>query len=257
MKQTKPEWAARLSVALEKWCRDNGYMRKTKLGSELHIIGKSWSDISAGSSIIGDVGAYARLYLRTGLAEADPRIIPPRRYYTRGRKVTVEKVRAWSEGEWQKWLRSEEAMVIKTSGKPSISKVAEARAEVAQETLGGAVDAWIGILARQVAQSLNLPLQFREAALAIVPEAVDKVVERLRQNPLESRPQEPTLNAGQLARLLRKALVAGTREGRDEIFRKHAESLRDLLPVLDSSTRSDSNQREMELRASGAFKSRK
>lgn len=103
----KPEWAVRLSEALKQWCPRNGYLPMNSLAAELNIKPSVWTSISSGSAIVSDPKIYARLFQFTSLPEADPRTIPPREQYIPRSGMRVHNKRAWTEEEWQDWLKSQ------------------------------------------------------------------------------------------------------------------------------------------------------
>lgn len=256
MVRSKSEWAIRASEALRAWCLANGYRPLVNLARELGISPRSWEEIGSARSINQDTEIYAKLYRRTGLPDVDPRGVP---IMKRGKASPV--VRAWTDRQWQDWLETPEARAIKTAKVSEKAKVSEPAVQVSpveaqvSQTVGGMMDAWVKALSWQLAQNLNIDLEprIREAILVALPEVVDKVVERLQQNSPGPKVRGSTPSAGQLAKTLRSVLLSGGPKDRDEIFRKFGEALRDLLPVLDSSTRSDSTQREAELQMIGKF----
>ncbi|MEK7611592.1 MAG: hypothetical protein AAB486_04450 [Patescibacteria group bacterium] len=100
-------WAKALHVALKKWLRANDYISGAQLAKELGIGFTTWSHIQSGGSL-SLAENYARIYLRTGLAEADPRKIPSRVRAFPNRAPKTE-ARAWTGGQYQAWLEKNRA----------------------------------------------------------------------------------------------------------------------------------------------------
>jgi len=109
MKKSKV-WAKDLADVLKRWCEVHGYDVQKRLAEELSIPIAAWERIMRGRSVIGkaDPQAYAKIYIRTGLPEADPRGIPPR-----AKKIpvgegmkSIEVSRAWSGDKYFAWLMS-------------------------------------------------------------------------------------------------------------------------------------------------------
>jgi hypothetical protein len=107
MGKTEAErWAQSLSTALQRWCDTHGYEIRVYLADELAIPRTAWKRIVAGQAIVGeaDPTAYAKIYVRTGLAEADPRYIPPLLKKIPSAEEPVEVPRSWSPEEFEDWL---------------------------------------------------------------------------------------------------------------------------------------------------------
>lgn len=168
-KQPKPEWAIKLAEALHTWCLENGYSVKTMLADELEIPRNEWDPISAGDSIVSNVESYAKVFQKTGLEEADPRIIAPRHRYIPKTRKYMDKSRAWTEEEWQTWLLnqsepSEPQPVLgqdssSTPTAPESQRVIKAERprmpEGAFPTAGNIVDQLVNALGHQMAQVIR------------------------------------------------------------------------------------------------------
>jgi hypothetical protein len=100
------KWAENLAVALSGWWPAHGYESGADLARELDIPNSAWNRISAGQAIVGkaDPEAYAKIHVRTGLPQADPRTIPPRLKKVPTKGEPSWKERAWSEGKYIAWL---------------------------------------------------------------------------------------------------------------------------------------------------------
>jgi hypothetical protein len=104
--QASIDWAKALSVALRRWGKENKYPSMRALGQELKIFLSRWEHVLRADSILtNDVEAYAKIYFRTGLEEANPCKIPPTVRVIHDRKRVQE--RAWTPGEWQEWLHNQ------------------------------------------------------------------------------------------------------------------------------------------------------
>jgi hypothetical protein len=98
-------WRTRLSIALQRWCEQNGYSVLKVLADELEVSYRILGGVVHGVNIArGDV--YAKIFFRTGLLEADPRRIPARVMATPKSSKKIIVSLAWKEGQWQDWLRN-------------------------------------------------------------------------------------------------------------------------------------------------------
>lgn len=94
-------WAMELAKALKAWCKTEGIV-PSKLAKILGIREGIWYSIISGRSMASDALNYAKVYLWTGLAQADPRKVPPQKLV--GVLIGKTKVRAWTEATFNTWL---------------------------------------------------------------------------------------------------------------------------------------------------------
>lgn len=240
-KPPKPEWAVNLSKALDTWCLENGYRVKTMLADELEIPRKEWDPISAGDSIVSNVESYAKIFQKTGLAEADPRSIAPRHMYIPKTGQYMDKSRAWTEEEWQTWLSnqskpSEPRPVVgqnssSTPTVPESQKVINAERpktpEGAFPTAGNIVDQLVNALGHQIAQVIREDL-WSMGATGSREEDAGRLMVKL---------------TGKL-----KDMHAATREERELFIGRYGIQLGNLHAVLDPFIRDpDDRERAVEL----------
>lgn len=110
------QWAETLRDELREWLNANGYgtgmQPATDFMDQLEIPYRVWQGIVSPTKpniSISNMEVYARLFVRTCLASADPRTIPPMPKKLPGNRgfTTVEV--AWSEEQWQRWVDSNTA----------------------------------------------------------------------------------------------------------------------------------------------------
>jgi len=107
--EQRREWLKNLAEALKKWCDENGYKPRGKLVSEIEDLSMGkLHHLLKGDSMIEDPedspALYARIHVRTGLEEADPRTVPPRFYRPKAGK-RIEKKKSWTTQEYRAWLQ--------------------------------------------------------------------------------------------------------------------------------------------------------
>lgn len=180
-------WAVALSEALRKWCRENGYVPVNRLAHELGIVEHRWQLIIGGKGIAEGGGKrgekkdetiYARLYLRTGLTQADPRTIPSRKSYVPKTKSHVDRVRAWTDGQLASYRETAEAKGVlalaKEKGEADSTKASTPLAlEKEQKPSLGALDLAILGIVRLAIDEANKPL-------ADLLEEIKELLQRLR-----------------------------------------------------------------------------
>lgn len=211
-------WTRKLSEALRNWCDRNGYRTRNVLAQELSIRRSIWESIIIGKSVASDVEIYARIFLKTGLPEANPTTVPdhskvlPRD----GRRIFIH--RAWTQEQFENWKKRQSR-----ASQPLVAAVAagsqrEEKKEVlpsalppsSPTTAGGILDAFIERFADQVSQ---------------------RVAERLGERSTIQQPLELRFLAVQLANHLKSYLNAGP-EQRDELIRKYQTELREVWTAL-------------------------
>lgn len=133
----RAKWSNVLAEKLRKWCEFNGYIPRSKLADELGIPRDKWKHIIVGPGIGNDVAIYACLYLRTGLTEADPRMVPPRVRYAARKGHYYADRRAWADQEYENWKKDYQPPppLTGSSKKTAKSTVPPAPKEMAQEVL--------------------------------------------------------------------------------------------------------------------------
>lgn len=200
--ENRKQWSQAFASALRNWCRDNGYTSFSKLKAELGIPDGSWKHLLDNrGGVVGDVTVYARLYVRTGLPEMDPRTIPPRvRYAARVGRYSEGK-RVCTDQEYEKWRKGYQPPPTLVEGEPPPDEVIPFTAVVRQpkaepQTVGALVDRFLANSEERIAR---------------------RVVEMLRQD------REESGDIGELADRLFRALekyLDGTPEDRDRLMAK-------------------------------------
>ncbi|GEM_PF-7031588 len=233
------EWASNLSVKLHEWCENNGYRPYSKLRRELDIVPVTWEHIMRGKSVADDATIYARLYLRTGLSEVDPRTIPPRvtasprapgRYY--------EKVRAWTKEQYENWRSDYQGPPSSVEFSNKIPKPGVIQAPKQAEPQG---QGWGADLENAVRILSSLPSLLQELAPAI----------QDLSRKLDGQGREPNkvltvkAAAAVLYDILHGAAV-GTPADRDAFYKKHSKDLLPILPLI-STLMKDRERRELEI----------
>ncbi len=102
--KNRVQWAEKLAAVLREWCTINQYMPRKLLAQELGILDNNWKHIVVGDGLTDDISIYARLHVRTELAEADPRTVPPKALYAPRGLYYYERAYAWTEHEYTLWL---------------------------------------------------------------------------------------------------------------------------------------------------------
>lgn len=95
-------WLKNLAVKLREWAAKNRYKPYSRLARELDIPISSWNRILNGYCVVRDSQYYARIHVRTGLEEADPRTIPPD-YKRIPKGIVIEIPRKMTDDEWKEW----------------------------------------------------------------------------------------------------------------------------------------------------------
>lgn len=122
----RPPWAVRFSHAIHVWLRLHN-MTGIELGLVLGMVLSKWSSAYSGISITL-TEYYCRIFCFTGIPEADPRTIPPRRH---GDGYII---RALTEEEWQAWLSTNgDQYTYRPPDESSITAVQEHPAELELE----------------------------------------------------------------------------------------------------------------------------
>lgn len=173
--------AKALAGALAAWVKaQSQFANRVALGKALNIDENQWAKISSGNALFGPkfTESYARIHIVTGLAEADPRTLPPMTYRLKGKDHQTPQ--AWTEEEYQGWLKQEGRIYQSFGSAADVSSTPKAvskprrdrSAQVAPElprsafvndkgvfagvtTLGGIVDALMGLGLRPVVASVT------------------------------------------------------------------------------------------------------
>lgn len=155
----KHPWAVDLASALKRWLKENGYQHGTELADELGIPRSAWSSISSAQAISQRVEYYARLYLKTGLEQANPTSIPPRRRIVPKTGALNKVGRAWSEEQYREWMAKQEKEE-QTPVVPSFGGVwhNQSPAPVPGSTVGSVLGGFIDSLVEQIVENLAAQL---------------------------------------------------------------------------------------------------
>jgi len=225
MPAEKSEWAVRLAQALSDWCLANRYVPKNTLSKELGIE-QEWVHISSGAAIVGNVEAYALLYLKTGLREADPRTLPSRVVFKPRTKQYGSLARAWTEEDFAKWLRKKSQQEIPTP--PSSATTAkEGRTDVTVNASGSAFDQAMEAIADAIATRVARLIQDKLETIATAAN---------QQLPREGRhSHNPKALTQKLTNTLRR-LAESTPEERDAFVEEYGMALGELAPLLEAMT---------------------
>lgn len=198
-------WAVALSEALRKWCIENGYVPVNRLAHELGIVEHRWQLIIGGKGIAEGGGKrgekkdetiYARLYLRTGLPECDPRTIPPRKSYVPKTGSYVDRVRAWTDGQLASYRETAEAtgilVLVKEKGGGEGTKATRSLSLGKEQTPSlGALDLAILGIVRLAIDEANKPL-------VDLLEEIKELLQRLSMAETAPPNQESPSRAGQV-----------------------------------------------------------
>lgn len=269
----KQKWAVNLAQALQKWCDEHGYKPRSGFGRELKIPQTQWQHIISGSMISGDPAIYARIFVKTGLSEANPCRIPPRNVKL-PRGGSAEVIRAWNNDQLQEWLQKnqqevpgpERGQVTEKGVQAAVSSArkAETRTAIPQATkpaeerprisTGGLMGRFIDSLVDSIGEQIG-----RRAASIIVEEVKSQLLPELhavlnRQPRQEAAiaasskgSQDIEMLAKKLVRELQRAAEATPAE-QEKIYRKHGGDLIDLASLLDIFTTSDPQARERRIK---------
>lgn len=104
MARVRPERAVALSQKIREYCQAHNIQVTTRLlapTGPLQITRTQWDHIMKGDMIYSDATVYAEIFKLTGIAEADPRTIPP---------DWQEHPRAWTPAQYEQWLNPEESV---------------------------------------------------------------------------------------------------------------------------------------------------
>lgn len=104
--RTNHPWAIDLSRALYKWFPTSKYSTIIQMGQALGVSQDTIRHIFAGNIIAKNAEIYARIFVESGIPEADPCRIPPlAKRLPNGAKTILR--RAWTEEEYLTWLNKE------------------------------------------------------------------------------------------------------------------------------------------------------
>lgn len=216
----RAEWCSALATALRNWCDDNGYHPRNKLGSELGIPTNPWQHLFDATGVVcGDITVYARLYVKTGLAELNPRKVPSRIRFVPRTRRSYEYVRAWTDQEYEDWKKDYRgsSSLVESPKEISAPVAISVQEQVEPQTLGSLIDRLFATSEERIAQ---------------------RVVEALRQE------REDGGDIGKQADRLFHSLVKyldGTSEDRDRLMaqfgKTHLSRVFSLLRDLSSDDR--------------------
>lgn len=232
--QAAIDWQNALAEAVKEWCDTHRYHPRNKLAKELDIKNERWSRIAAGSGIT-DPETYAKIYVRTGLSQADPRTIPPMFKLIPGTGQYMDVARAWTDAQYQRWLRTDGEKYLPPGQRPPevatqpASPVATPMGtptfQLPQlQTVGAVIDLVLGSFAAQMATQFQA--QARSDSTGVNPQDIaDQIAVRLGSTFAQQTLQ---LISGQLSELLTRVDLKGEIQTllRDELSR-----FRDELPV--------------------------
>src|SRR3989344_208144 len=263
--QVSLQWAQNLRRALQDWCKANGYEPWSRISDDLGITPRVWDSFRHGQAVVerADDTLYARIFLWTGLAEADPRSIPPRRYKGITETLTI---RAWEPRRFQNWLKSKEAqeLIAERQRKfPSVFTEPSFPASYEEtettsippvgpsSTAGMFVGAWIDALvnllgdqlARRIAPEIERIFDQKFAEVLRSPEEIFSSQIR------EPKPKTAPDDIGSLTQALLNALqpyVDGTPGKRDQLKTKYGRELA-LIAALTNILTQPKNERESSL----------
>lgn len=211
--QESLKWRQALASALKGWLGRSTYDSPTAFARDNGIEESTLRRILRAENVPG-AETCAKIFLTTGLDEADPRKIPDLiRVSPRGAKGYH--TRAWTEAQYQSWLK-------KQSVKGANERTAAATGFVSGTTPGTAFDALFFELqaTRTTVEKLTKLLQPATADLA----EVDLLAQKLRQH-------------------LDKAIL-GNAADRDRFQSRYGETLSTLLSEVDALTRTEREDRE-------------
>lgn len=179
IKAKSEAWARDLSQAVSDWCDRNHYRYKSNLADELGLTPSQLGHIIKADSISRDQELHARLFVRTGLKESDPRLVPDGYKITRGRLVRVK--RAMDPAVFEQWYRREGYKWEKPQ-QPSLSSLVE---PILSE--GGPID------------SKDVPPSVSSEQLQFLSQKLDKALSELEEMKQQrSVPSDPLGGLGQL-----------------------------------------------------------
>jgi len=110
------QWAENFAEAMKDWCDNNGYKTRTLFARQIGLSASAWGGLLSGTHYTNPE-VYAKIYLITGLKEADPTTLPPRRMYIPGKKVYEYIPRAWTTEELDAYKAAYKKTPPKLSGK--------------------------------------------------------------------------------------------------------------------------------------------
>jgi hypothetical protein len=237
------EWAEHLGNEIREWAAQypEKYNHMLNLARELDIEPSQWRHILSGDSIVTkDDFVYAKLYLRTGLAAADPRHIPPLVKSMPRTKSPVIRPRAWTNDRFQTWLKEQGDNIEKASIFIQQEKASEPAITDQQEPQSLNVD--------QVIEALRPEL--RKMLQEALPTLVDDL---LAERFSEYSPEQAPISVSELARQLYQELLvsfADSPEKRDELLRDHGVALGQLSAILNIllNPSKDSRERQVTMR---------
>lgn len=105
-RDVRKEWASALSKSLKRWMHSSEFWTTTALAIALDVPHRQMRSILSGKTISRTTEYYARVFIRTGLPEADPRKIPDRLQKMPHSPATLIKV-AWTDEAYVTWLQQE------------------------------------------------------------------------------------------------------------------------------------------------------
>jgi len=144
-------WKEELSGKLRTWCWDNGFHFKGYVSSKNfaedlgapEITPHLMRTVMNGTHIVADPLIYARIFVRTGLSESDPRTIPPQLKHPprsevviKERRLEDDKYQDWQDQEEKKREREDQADLGETMGEGTITKVDQWKQDLAEALPG-------------------------------------------------------------------------------------------------------------------------
>lgn len=248
MAEPKPLWAKSLAEALGIWCSENGYLRKIDFAEELKIPPNVWKHISAGDGITGDSDptVYARLFLKTALPQADPRLIPAKKIFMPKSGQYGEIVRAWTDESYKNWLLTSEAQAIQANLSKRESLLNIQTSPALQQGMLTMEEILLGLIMRGVNEANLEILKLLEASQ----ESLAKIETGIRllqvSTPLSKKSVFSTKGGFPdsseidwlVAQLLDKLHLAlsGTSEDRDKMGNLYGKSVGKLLKLINALT---------------------
>lgn len=227
-------WKTNVAKALKKWARENGLKYTSQVAEGTSVPQKTFHHVVSGNTIT-EAKYYAALYLKTGLPELDPRTLPPRKRITRG-KVHMER-RAFTEDEWQNWLKKHSGQNAPRTIQPSQKEPLSF--QQTEATVGNLLDMMLSRLSQQIARSVQE--QLSGGLVDEIVNEVAQVVERSIKSSSEQRSRSSTDPVEEVHQLLVR--LASNEEALSNLKPDALRKLVQLLPYLMALAKKDPRER--------------
>lgn len=254
------KWAEELAEMLKLWCDENGFEVRTMFAREIGLPTHAWQTLLSGRSYTNPE-IYAKIFVKTGLSEADPRTLPPRTRFIPSTKKLIDMPRAWTEEQFELWKKDEKTASLGKK-KPYVQAVApltkpshkfkefhSIRNQAIQvkpedDPLGKIFRELVTQIAREMAPALAAEISSSLQASFIASAVIkpEQPLSERRTSPI-SRSIEIENGFSKLYKTFVRLMNSSTEE-RTLFANTYAQEITDLMPYINEFARPDETKRE-------------